>query len=199
MKKLLIGTTNPAKFDEYKFLLSSHAFDFLSVKDLGIKPPPEEGKTFEENAIFKAKYYYNRTGIPSVSDDAGFEVDFLNGEPGILSRRWTGKEMTDEEMIKEVINRMKGVPKQKRSCRLIAVIAVGTPFGIATADASIEGVLAEKPSPKRIEGYPFRSVMFLPNYGKYFCDLDDGEMEIMNHRKAALEKINDLFFELSKE
>ncbi|MGE5298375.1 MAG: non-canonical purine NTP pyrophosphatase [Acidobacteriaceae bacterium] len=199
MKKLLIGTGNPAKLIDYKRNLSQYGFDFVSPQELKIENPEETGSTFEDNAVAKARFYFQKTGIPTVSDDGGFEVDYLHGEPGVKSRRWTGKEMTDEEMINEVLSRMKGVPLDQRTCRLKGVIAVSSPFGIMTTNASIEGVVAEEPAAKRIKGFPFRSIMFLPNYQKYFCDVTDEELKILDHRKAALEKISDIFVELSKD
>lgn len=198
MKKLLIGTTNSAKFEEFKKLLAQFPFEFVSAKDLNIKEPEETGKTFEENALLKAKYYYEKSGIPTLADDGGFEIDALNGEPGVKSRRWIGREMSDEELISEVEKRMRDVPSDSRRCRLNLVLAVATPFGIITSDSSVEGVVAEKTADKRIKGYPYRSLMYFPSYGKYYCDLTEEEHEILNHRRHAIEKIKDIFEELSK-
>ncbi len=199
MKKLLIGTTNPAKFEEFKKLLHEFPFEFVSAADLNIKEPEETGSTFEENALLKAKYYYQKSGVPTLADDGGFEIDALDGEPGVKSRRWLGREMTDEELIGEVEKRMKDVPVENRSCRLNLVIAVATPFGVITSHSEVQGIVAEKTAEKRIKGYPYRSLMYFPNYGKYYCDLTDEEHEILNHRRHAVEKIKDIFKELSKE
>ena len=197
MKKLLIGTTNKAKFEEYKNLLQDLPLELVSLKALKIKEIPEEtGKTFEENAVLKAKFYFSKSGIPTLVDDGGLEIEALNGEPGVHSRRWLGREMTDEELIKEVMKRMEG--KNARGCRLNLVLALATPFGIMTSDAAVEGVIAEKVADKKIDGYPYRSLMYFPNYQKYYCDLTDKEHEILNHRKHAIEKIKDMFAEIAK-
>jgi XTP/dITP diphosphohydrolase len=198
MKKLLIGTTNPAKFAEYKELLKDYPFEFVSAKDLRITEPEETGETFEKNALLKARYYYKKSGMPTLADDGGFEVDALHGEPGVKSRRWLGHEMSDEELISEVCKRMKNVPPENRKCRLVLILALATPFGIATSDSAIEGVIADKPSEKRIKGFPYRSLMYFPSYKKYYCELTEDEHEILNHRKHAVEKIKDIFQELSK-
>ncbi|OGE83281.1 MAG: hypothetical protein A3B10_01365 [Candidatus Doudnabacteria bacterium RIFCSPLOWO2_01_FULL_44_21] len=199
MKKLLIGTGNPAKIKEYKKLLKPFGFEIVSAKDLGIIEPDEIGRTFEQTAIDKAKYYYNKSGVPTVVDDGGFEIEALNGEPGVKSRRWLGREMTDEEIIEEIMKRMQDVPNEKRASKHTVVVALATPYGIFTSDANIDGIVAEKPHTKRIEGFPYRSILYLPNYKKYWIELSEEEDEILNHRRAALEKIKDIFIELSKE
>lgn len=197
MKKLLIGTTNKAKFKEFSTLLKDLPLELVSLNDLKIAEVPEEtGKTFEENAILKANFYYKKSGIPTLVDDGGLEIEALNGEPGVNSRRWIGREMTDQEMIDEVIKRMQGV--DNRGCRLNLVVALATPFGVMTSDAAVEGVIAESVAKKKIEGYPYRSLMYFPNYGKYYCDLTAKEHEILNHRKHAIEKIKDMILEIAK-
>lgn len=197
MKRLLIGTTNKAKLEEYRGLLAELPLHLVSLNDLQIDTvAPEDGKTFEENAVAKAKFYYEKSGIPTLVDDGGFEIEALGGEPGIKSHRWLGHEMSDAELINEVLKRMKG--KTDRNCRLNLVVAIATPFGIITSTADVKGEVAEKPAAKLIEGYPYRSLMYFPAYGKYYCDLNEEEHEILNHRKHALEKVHDLLIELAK-
>lgn len=198
MKKLLIGTTNPGKFNEYKKLLSQFPLQVINLKEVSVPEPEEKGKSFEENAILKAQYYFAKTGIPTLADDGGLEIDALKGEPGIYSNRWIGRKMSDVEMIDEVIKRMKDVPVNQRQCKMTVVIAVATDFGTITSESEIAGVIAEKPAPKMIPGYQYRTVIFLPSYNKYFIDLNDEELEILSHRKHAIEKIKDIFQELSK-
>ncbi len=196
MKKLLIGTSNPAKIESYKKLLKEFKFEIVSAKDLGIKPPEENGKTFEEEAINKAKYYFQKSGIPSLVDDGGMEIEALNGEPGVKSHRWLGHEMSDEEIISEVMKRMKGVPKDQRACKFSIFLAIASPFGIFTSHGEVAGVIAEKPSENGIPHYPYRSVTYLPNYGKYWCEIDEEESKILDHRTHALEKLHDILKEL---
>ncbi len=198
MNQLLIGTTNPAKFKDYNDLLENFGLELVSLYDFKIDEPEETGKDFEENAILKARYYFKKTGIPTLADDGGFEIHALNGEPGVKSHRWLGRKSSDEELINNVYKKIKKVPVENRQCRLRTVVAIASPFGIITSEGSVEGVIADKPSSKRIEGFPFRSVMYFPNYGKYFSELTKKELEILNHRKAALEKIKDIFKELAR-
>jgi XTP/dITP diphosphohydrolase len=196
MPKILIGTGNPAKVKEYKKLLKPHGLDVLAASDLGIIEPEEVGQTFEQTAIDKAKHYYEKSGIPTLVDDGGFEIDALNGEPGVKSKRWVGREMSDEEIIREVFKRMQGIPTEQRTSRHKIVMALATPYGIFVSQGQIDGVVPERPHKKRVEGFPYHSIMYLPNYNKYWIELNKKEDEILNHRKVALEKIKDIFDEL---
>ncbi|HYE22413.1 MAG TPA: non-canonical purine NTP pyrophosphatase [Verrucomicrobiae bacterium] len=198
MKKLLVGTTNLAKFNDYQQLLKGFNLEIVSLYDLHIEEPEETGKDFEENAVLKAKYYYAKTGIPTLADDGGFEIEALGWAPGVRSHRWLGRKSTDEELINEVYKQLNKTSNPSKKCRMRMVLAIAAPFGTVTSEGAVEGIVADKPSEKRIQGYPFRSVMYFPNYEKYFCDLSKEELEILDHRKAAVEKISDIFKELSK-
>lgn len=188
MKELLIATTNPAKIREYRVIFQELGLDLklLSLQDSGIDKELEEtGKTFEENAVQKAEFYHKLSGLPTLSDDAGIEIDYLNGEPGVHSRRWPGHKATDEELINLTLEKLKEVPEEKRGAQLRAVIGLVLP-GLKetlTFEGKLRGVIAKTPFEGRYEGYPFRSLFKLPN-GKYL-----GEMEISEaHRKEAIQK-----------
>ena len=132
MKKLLIATTNPGKLTEIKRFLGDLPIELVGLKDIGIADTVEEtGKTFEENAILKANYYYKKSGLPTLADDGGFEIDALGGEPGVRSHRWIDgtKESTDEELIEYTLLRLKDVPLQGREAQLRLVVAYVTPDG----------------------------------------------------------------------
>ena len=132
-------------------------------------------------------------------DDGGFEIEALDGEPGVKSHRRLGEHIQDKDSIQEIARLMEGKPESERSCKLVLVIAVASPFGIMTSHGEIQGIIANEPSKKRIPGFPYGSMMYLPNYKKYYIELSDEEHEILNHRKHAVEKIHDIFDELAKE
>lgn len=199
MNKILIGTSNQAKFETYKNLLKDFNFEIVSAKDLNIPAPQENASSLEKEAILKAKYYFEKSGIPTIVDDGAFEIEALGGEPGLKSRRWIGREMTDEEIITEVMKRMQNVAKDLRACKFVVMVAVATSYGVYTAHGEIAGVIAEKPCEKKIPHFPYRSVLYLPNYNKYWAELTDEENEILNHRKAAIEKLHDILKDISKE
>jgi len=189
--KLLVASHNPAKVNEYKRYLSDLPFEIVSLSDLNItKEAPEDAETFKENAINKVRFYHKLTGLPAIGDDGGLMIDALGGEPGVKSRYWLGYKMTDEEMIQSVMEKMKKVPPDKRTCRLVGVIALVMPNGkIYTERAQIGGVVAEKPTDKRLNGYPYRSFFYLPQFKKFYIELTDEEHEQINHRKATLLKL----------
>lgn len=195
MKKLLIATTNPGKFSEIAHFLSDLPVELIGLRDLHIVDHPEEsGKTFEENAVLKAKYYVKKSGLPTIADDGGAEIDALGGEPGVKTRRWihADRDSTDEELIDYTLEKLKGIPLQGRGMQLQAVIVLALPGGkYYTAAAKIRGIIAVKPSPQRHAGFPFRSLMYIPELGKFYNHdlMTREENEHFNHRKRALEEL----------
>jgi XTP/dITP diphosphohydrolase len=195
MKKLLIATSNPGKLKEIRTNLSDLSVELVGLADIGITDKPEEtGKTFEENAILKAKYYAKLSGMPTIGDDGGFEIDALNGEPGVKSHRWIhgDREDQDEELIAYTFKKMKDVPKDLRGAQLRAALAFVMPNGkVVTAEASTRGVIPDVPSVLQSEGFPYRSILFLPSINKYYNEheLTSEENEVYNHRKIALGKL----------
>lgn len=195
MKKLLISTTNPGKFEEIKKFLSDLPLELVGFKDLGIIDTVEEtGKTFEENAVLKAKFYAAKSGLPTLADDGGFEIDALGGEPGVKSHRWIGKdrEDEDEDLIAYTIKRLNGVSLEKRGAQLRVVIALAFPNGkVHTAEAKIRGIIPIKPSDTRVKGFPYRSLLYLSKLSKFYNsdDLTSEENDAYNHRKRAIEEL----------
>ncbi|MEK7074387.1 MAG: non-canonical purine NTP pyrophosphatase, partial [Patescibacteria group bacterium] len=98
MKSLLIATTNPAKFEEASFVLRSSGLNILGLKDFSTVPVEETGAMFEENAILKAKGYFEQTKTACIADDGGLMIDYLAGAPGVHSKRWLGYEASDQEL-----------------------------------------------------------------------------------------------------
>ena len=195
MNKLLIATTNVGKLEEIRRFLSDLQLKLVSLKDVGITDVVEEtGKTFEENAILKAKYYCEKSGLPTLADDGGFEIDELNGEPGVVSHRWIDptRESSDEELIAYTLKRMKDISEGKRDAQLRLVLALVLPDGtVTTAEARVRGIVPIHPIGKHSVGFPFRSLLFLPELGKYYNhgELTEKENERYNHRKRALEQL----------
>lgn len=210
--KILIATKNPGKAREIAIFLGKD-FETISLKDLPDAPDIEEtGKTFEDNAILKATKYFewcskkvplagtqrswdakmeSLSGIPSVADDAGLEIDFLNGEPGVKSRRWLGYEMKDQEMINTALDKLKGVPREKRTAHLRTVGAYFDGKNILTETAAIDGYVVEQQTAQCEPGYPFRSIFMVPRFNKLYQDLTHDEHEQINHRKVVYSKLAD--------
>ncbi|MBI3955710.1 non-canonical purine NTP pyrophosphatase [Candidatus Gottesmanbacteria bacterium] len=202
MKKLLIATTNPGKLGEIRRFLGDLPIELIGLKDVGITDVVEEtGTTFEENAMLKAKFYAQKSGLPTLADDGGFEIDALGGEPGVKSHRWIhrDREDTDDELIAYTLEKMMGLPRAKRGAQLRLVLALVFPYGRQfTVEEKTRGIVAEIPSEHRTKGFPYRSLLFLPEIGKYYDHdlLTPEETETFNHRKRALERLKPILLRL---
>lgn len=193
--KVLIATHNPAKFAELKKGLSpleQKGVEIVSLKDLEIETEPKEtGRTFEENALTKAKFYSKLCSLPTISDDGGLGIESLDGEPGVKSRMWLGREASDEELIEYTLERLKDLSKAKRGGYFETAVCfydpqTGTHF---IEKERIRGYFAEKPSPRRIKGYPFRSLFVIDRLNKYYDELTADEHEKVNHRLKAVRRL----------
>ncbi len=199
MNKLLIATTNPGKLAEIKRFLADIPVELLGLSDVGITECPEEtGITFAENAILKAKYYAEKSGLPTLADDGGFEIDALDGEPGVKSHRWISgdKDDADEDLINYALDRLKDIPAEKRGAQLRLVLALVIPSDknkrteeVFTAEERVRGIIPMQASEARHTGFPYRSLLFLPEINKYYNhnELTEMETETYNHRKKALD------------
>ncbi len=200
MRRLLIATTNPAKLDEYRLILRGLgiALELVSLAELGISEAPEEtGASFTENALIKARFYFQRARIATIADDGGLEIDALGGEPGVRSHRWLGSggADSDQALADEVIRRMKGVEAGRRTARIRAAIALVHEEGGATrertAEGAIEGTIAERAYPRIRAGFPYRAVLVIPGRNCYLGELGDEEEAQISQRRIAMSRLKD--------
>ena len=192
MKKILIATHNPGKIIEYKEILSGYPLELLLLNDLGIKEDPvEDGKTFEENAVKKVNYYSQFTDLPVLAEDSGLEIDYLNGEPGVHSRRWPGHKATDEELVGMALSKLRGVSFKKRGAQFRVVMAYkgGLKENIITGEGILRGIILEKPAAKIIPGYPFRSLFYVPEISKTLGEATMREEARIAHRMMAIKNL----------
>lgn len=201
----LLATSNPGKIQELRELLApleapspltgliEFSVTLRTVADFPDVPDvPESEPTFEANAIAKAKYYAERTGLPTIADDGGLEIDALGGWPGVHSRRLFGddRRATDDEMIAEVLRRMAGIPPDRRGCQMRTVVAFGQPDGtMFHAEALDRGAVAEHASVRpRLPGFPFRSIFFHPEAGGTIVNVlaRKPKAVVMTHRRDAV-------------
>jgi XTP/dITP diphosphohydrolase len=197
MHRLLIATTNPAKLAEYRILLRQLEIDLdpVSLAEAGITEVPEEtGETFRDNALAKARFYFARSNLPTLADDGGLEVDALLGAPGVRSHRWLGSATnTDRALAEEVIRRMEGIEKPRRTARIRAAIALiyeddGGVREVVAEDA-IEGLIAPRAYPEIRPGFPYRAVLWLPELSCYLGELGEDEEARLSQRKKALRRL----------
>lgn len=192
MNKLLLATKNPAKIREIKLLLAKLPIEIVALSDLGPSRTIEEnGKTFEENAVLKATFFSELSGLPTMADDGGLEIDALQGWPGVKSRRMLGRDSTDEEMIALTLKKLKNVPAAKRRASMRVVFALKVPGRdkIYVFEAHKEGFIAEKPLAKRISGFPFRSIFYLPEKKKVWAGMSVREQAKISQRAEAIKKM----------
>jgi XTP/dITP diphosphohydrolase len=193
MKKLLVATTNPGKLKEISNFLSDLPFKIISLSDAGITSSVEEaGNNYQENSQLKAIFYSKKSGLPTVSDDAGIEIDALDGAPGLKSSRWLGKDSTEEDIIKYMLKLAKDLPHNKRKAVFKTVISFALPNGkVWSVKGEVEGIIAPKPYLKTLKGYPYRSFFYLPQIKKYYHEdqLTEREQKEYNHRYKAVEKL----------
>lgn len=199
MPRLLIATTNPAKLSEYRLILRGLGIgiELVSLRDVGISESPEEtGATFAENALLKARFYFQCARIATLADDGGLEIDALGGEPGVRSHRWlnSGRDDSDEALVAEVFRRMKNVEPARRTARMRVALALMYEDNGATgekiAEGAIEGVIADRAYPKIRRGFPYRAVLVVPGRG-YLGQLGDEEEAQISQRRIAVLKLRD--------
>lgn len=195
MKKLIFATGNENKMKEIRMILADCGYSILSMKQAGIDADiVEDGNTFEENAIIKATAISNlkaAEGCIVLADDSGLEVDYLNKEPGIYSARYEGVDTPYSIKNKIIIDRLEGVPDEKRTARFVCAIAAAFPDGrVVTRRGTIEGRIAYEPAGEN--GFGYDPIFYVPEFGKTTSELDPEEKNKVSHRGKALEMIKEV-------
>ena len=196
MIKLLVATNNPGKVREYEALLRGLPLTLTYPAQEGIDIEVEEtGSTFAENACLKAAAYARASGLLTLADDSGLEVDALGGEPGTRSARYAGQGASDEDRYRLLLSKLKGVPWERRTARFRCVIAVARPQGeVRTAEGTCEGVIAFEPRGEH--GFGYDPVFYMAECGQTMAEL---ELEVKNrisHRARAAEGARRILQEL---
>lgn len=187
MKQIIFATGNAHKMLEIKEILSDVDADILSMKDVGIDIDiVEDGLTFEENALIKAREIAKHLPEAIVlADDSGLEIDYLNKEPGIYSARYGGEDTSYDIKNQMLIDRMKEAQDGERSGRFVCVIAAVFPSGEEkTCRGTIEGVIASEIL--GTNGFGYDPIVFLPEYNKSIAQLTSEEKNLISHRGQAL-------------
>lgn len=187
--KILAATNNKGKIKEIKEILED--YEIISLKDIKLEIEViEDGKTFSENAIKKASEIYDKTKIPCIADDSGIEIEEYNGWPGVLTARFLGEEKATNEYARQrneyILEKMKGLPKEKRKVNHVTCIAYCDENGVKTAIAKQEGYIAKEL--KGENGFGFDEIFETQN-GKTMAELTPQEKNKISSRKKALEKI----------
>ena len=193
MKELILASNNAHKVEEIKSILEDYSI--LTLKDINYTEEiVEDGTTFEENALIKARTICKYSGKTAISDDSGLSVELLDGRPGVYSARYS-KEQTDEKNIEKVLLELNG---QKSKAKFVSVIALVKPDGTElTFRGECHGeIIFEK---RGTNGFGYDPIFYVPSLDKTFAELSANQKNSISHRKQSLEKFSQYLKEESDE
>lgn len=186
--KIVLATGNRGKAREISSLAKGTQITFVSLADIPDAPDVEEdGETFEDNALKKARELARFTGLPALADDSGLCVDALEGRPGVLSARYAGENASDEDRLTKLLDELENVPDKDRTARFECVVALVRPDGKSILfKGKVEGVIVRQP--KGHNGFGYDPVFFYAPAGRTFAEMSESEKNLVSHRGEALRK-----------
>lgn len=192
MRRIIFATGNAGKMREIREIMADMPVEVVSMKEAGILADIEEnGTTFVENAKIKATEIAKQTKDIVLADDSGLEVDYLNKEPGVYSARYLGEDTPYEVKNQTILDRLSGVPKEKRTARFVCAIAAALPDGkVLTTQATIEGYIGEKPAGEN--GFGYDPIFMVEEYQCSTAELSEKQKNEISHRGKALRKMKAL-------
>ena len=194
--RLLIATTSPGKFREYRHLLNGLAYELVSLSEVGItQEVAETGATYEENALLKAREYAALSGMLTLADDSGLEVDALGGRPGVHSARYASD---NSARIRQLLAEMQNIPAGERSARFQCVIALAWPDGrTEITRGTCEGQIATEAW--GANGFGFDPVFYVPESGLTMAELPEGLKNRISHRARAAQRMRPILERILRE
>ena len=190
MTQLLVATHNPGKVTEFAEILQDLAIEWLSLDDVGVVQDVEEtGSTFRENSVLKARAYAAETGLLTLADDSGLEVDALNGAPGVYTARYGGAGLTAVQRYQKLLTEIKDVPEHQRTARFRCVIVLAGPDGtlLGESEGVCEGRIAAAPAGDK--GFGYDPVFYLPQFNQTMAQLPAATKHQISHRGQAVRAI----------
>ena len=187
-RRLLVATRNAGKLQELTKLLSGAPFPLVSLTEVGVdEDVAETGSTLEENAVLKATTYARLSGMPTLADDSGLEVDALDGEPGHLSSRYAGEGATDAQRIAFLLSKLDNIPEERWAAQFRCVIAlVWHPQPLELFTGECQGRIISRP--RGASGFGYDPLFLLPGLGKTMAELSLQEKNRVSHRSMAARK-----------
>lgn len=185
-KRIIFATGNEGKMREIRMILADLGIPVVSMKEAGITARIEEnGTSFQENAIIKAKAIMEQTGEMVMADDSGLEIDYLDGAPGIYSARFMGEDTSYDIKNQALLDKLEGVPEEKRTARFVCAIACALPDGrILTSRGAMEGIIGYQIQGSN--GFGYDPIFYLPEYGKSSAEIEPELKNQLSHRGKAL-------------
>jgi len=196
LRRIVVATTNPGKLREIEAILAPLRWEVVPVSAYpGLPEIAEDGASFEENALKKARLTAAFTNEVALADDSGLEVDYLDGAPGVYSARFAGEPKDDAANNIKLLRLLEGVPWERRTARFRCVVAVATPGGrTATAEGACEGYILLEP--RGAGGFGYDPLFYFPEHQKTFAELPPEVKNRVSHRARALAKIKDVLANL---
>lgn len=194
--RIIFATGNEGKMREVRMIMADLGYEILSMKEAGISADIEEdGETFEENAMIKAKGIAALCNDLVLADDSGLEIDALNREPGVYSARYLGEDTSYHIKNANLIQRLEGVPEEERTARFVCAIAAVLPDGRTfTTKAAMEGRIGYEERGEN--GFGYDPIFLLPEYGKTTAELSPEEKNKLSHRGKALRLMKEMLKEV---
>jgi len=190
-REIVLASQNPGKVEEMRELLAGLGWRVLGLAEIGVPESPEEtGTSFEEYAALKARYYAGRTGRLVVADDSGLCVDALDGGPGLYTSRFGGTGLSDGQRNALLLEKLAGVPPERRGARFVCALAVAEPGGLRfQARETCEGAIAVAPAGDG--GFGYDPVFYYPPFGVTLASVPAGEKARVSHRGKAFRRLRD--------
>ncbi len=191
--KLVFATNNLGKLKEMKAILEGLKIDILSVKEVGvILDVVEDGLTFEENALKKARSIAEKSKEWTIADDSGICIEVLDNAPGVFSARWAGENASDEEIVRYTLGKIKDVPEEKRGAWFETAVVLVTPDEkYWVFKGKIEGRVAEISRGKPRSKLPYDLIFIPKGYDRTFAEMSDEEKNSLSHRGLALKQLKE--------
>ena len=187
---ILIASTNRHKVEEIKKIFVNPGIQFISLEQYKEIPEAiEDGKTFQENAILKAKHYYQHTQIPVIADDSGLVVPALNGEPGIHSARYAGEQSAYDKNNALLLSRMENLVGDQRFAFFVCVVVYFDGKNVIFSEGKAEGVIIDHL--KGRQGFGYDPLFYYPEAQKTFAEMDSEEKNQVSHRSRALRGLHE--------
>lgn len=186
--KIILATHNRDKEKELQISLKGMNIEVLSLFDFPeIGDIEETGTTLLENSLLKSRLVFRKTGIPTIADDTGLEVDFLDGAPGVYSARYAGNNVSYKDNVNKLLIELEGIPSEKRTARFRTVITFVDENQEMSTEGYIDGIISK--SIKGDGGFGYDPIFFVPHLGKTFAELSSIEKNKISHRGIALQKL----------
>ncbi len=193
-QRLIIASNNGGKLREFAQLLQPFGFEVISMRQAGFTDEIiEDGDTFEENAHIKARTVFEATGLPTIADDSGLEIDFLGGAPGIYSARYAGENATDAQRCKKVLDELNGVDISLRAARFVcSIYFIYAEDDEYSVNGTVDGYIGEEPVGENGFGY---DPIFMLDEDESMATIGEDEKNRISHRARAFEKLSDILKE----